>query len=258
MFPLDALFYAYLVDFDISRIEKDGLQRDTQLLGTKGYAAPEQFGFQQTDCRADIYSLGVMLHQMITGHFPGEGATSPEIARIVEKCISMEPAARYANASELALALECIAGPQPIYQKTADEQPMHTKAFWRRIPGFRSGNLIFAAIAFVFYCFAGIVLALCVFSAFESVDNFVTVSVVLLFFFGVFFFTFDCFGIRTKCRAVEKYRHSKWYFLYGIVAMVIWFVICFMVLLLYSVFIHPTPNTIASVQQTASVGKGNR
>lgn len=60
----------YLIDFGIARFEKAGRSADTTLLGTHGYAAPEQFGFCQSDARADIYSLGVVLNQVVTGAFP--------------------------------------------------------------------------------------------------------------------------------------------------------------------------------------------
>jgi serine/threonine-protein kinase len=59
-----------LVDFGIARIFKPGKERDTRAFGTLGYSAPEQYGQSQTDPRADIYSLGVLLHQLLTGYDP--------------------------------------------------------------------------------------------------------------------------------------------------------------------------------------------
>ena len=62
-----------LIDFGIAREYKEGKTSDTVALGTKGYAAPEQFGGQgQTDARTDIYSLGVTLYQALTGQTPSE------------------------------------------------------------------------------------------------------------------------------------------------------------------------------------------
>ncbi|MGQ9548960.1 MAG: protein kinase domain-containing protein, partial [Roseiflexus sp.] len=57
-----------LVDFGIARLFKPGKERDTQAFGTLGYSAPEQYGQSQTDPRSDIYSLGVLLHQLLTGY----------------------------------------------------------------------------------------------------------------------------------------------------------------------------------------------
>lgn len=56
-----------LIDFDAARMPKEDLEQDTRRLGTRGYAPPEQYGFAQTDARADIYSLGVTLDQLLGG-----------------------------------------------------------------------------------------------------------------------------------------------------------------------------------------------
>ena len=56
-----------LIDFDAARMPRDNLEQDTKLLGTRGYASPEQYGFAQTDERSDIYSLGVTLGQLLEG-----------------------------------------------------------------------------------------------------------------------------------------------------------------------------------------------
>ncbi|MCD7892912.1 MAG: serine/threonine protein kinase [Erysipelotrichaceae bacterium] len=61
-----------LFDFDISRIYDDHQNKDTTILGSYGYAAPEQFGFEQTDNRSDIFSLGVLWNVMLTGKFPSD------------------------------------------------------------------------------------------------------------------------------------------------------------------------------------------
>src|SRR5258706_5378934 len=62
--------HLYLIDFGIARLFKPGKVKDTLILGSPGYAAPEQYGKAQTTASADIYSLGVMLHQLISGSDP--------------------------------------------------------------------------------------------------------------------------------------------------------------------------------------------
>src|SRR5947199_3936032 len=62
----------YLIDFGIARYFKPGQAKDTVALGSLGYAAPEQYGTAQTTPRADIYSLGAVLHQLLTGNDPSE------------------------------------------------------------------------------------------------------------------------------------------------------------------------------------------
>jgi serine/threonine-protein kinase len=59
-----------LIDFGIARLFKPGQVKDTQAFGTVGYSAPEQYGRGQTDARSDVYSLGVLLHQLLTGYDP--------------------------------------------------------------------------------------------------------------------------------------------------------------------------------------------
>jgi len=62
----------YLIDFGIARYFKPGQAKDTVALGSLGYAAPEQYGRSQTTPRADIYSLGALLHQLLTARDPSE------------------------------------------------------------------------------------------------------------------------------------------------------------------------------------------
>src|SRR5947209_9548155 len=60
----------YLIDFGVARRFQPGKTRDTIAFGSPGYAAPEQYGRAQTTPRADIYSLGATLHQLLTGLDP--------------------------------------------------------------------------------------------------------------------------------------------------------------------------------------------
>jgi len=62
----------YLIDFGIARYFKPGQAKDTVALGSLGYAAPEQYGKAQTTPRADIYSLGAVLHQLLSARDPSE------------------------------------------------------------------------------------------------------------------------------------------------------------------------------------------
>ena len=69
---LTAEGHIFLIDFGIARHFKPGQIKDTTALGSTGYAAPEQYGRAQTTPRADIYSLGATLHQMLSGDDPAE------------------------------------------------------------------------------------------------------------------------------------------------------------------------------------------
>lgn len=108
-----------LIDFGTAREAKNSNAADTISLGTKGYAAPEQFGdHAKTDARTDIYCLGATLYHLVTGHNP---ATEPYIMdpitqknpmlssgleKIILKCTMPNPEDRYQSCAELMYALQ--------------------------------------------------------------------------------------------------------------------------------------------------------
>ena len=92
-----------LIDFDIARTYKEEQVRDTQLLGTPGYAAPEQFGFGQTSASSDIFALGTVFHVMLTGEVLTEEASvqNEKLAAIIQSCTTIDPAKRYQDALQV-------------------------------------------------------------------------------------------------------------------------------------------------------------
>lgn len=108
-----------LIDFGTAREYKKDKIEDTTCLGTRGYAAPEQFGgMGQTDERTDIYNLGATLYHLLTGHNPGkppyemypirywDNNLSSGLEYIIQKCTSNNPEERYQSISELKYALQ--------------------------------------------------------------------------------------------------------------------------------------------------------
>ena len=93
-----------LIDFNASRIES-GASKDTVIMGTVGYASPEQLGLAQTDARTDIYAAGVLYNVMLTGQHPSVNIASGKAGRIVRKCTAVNPNERYQSAIELWTAL---------------------------------------------------------------------------------------------------------------------------------------------------------
>lgn len=89
-----------LIDFDAARMPKEDLEQDTKLLGTRGYAPPEQYGFAQTDARADIYAFGVTLKQLL-----GDKAQKPRYRRVIQKCTNLNPDRRYGSVRQMKRAL---------------------------------------------------------------------------------------------------------------------------------------------------------
>lgn len=95
-----------LIDFDISRKYQEGKLRDTELLGTVGYAAPEQFGFFQTDNRTDIFAFGLVFNAMLTGSFSAHNITKGKYEKLIKKCIELNPDDRYQNMDEILKELQ--------------------------------------------------------------------------------------------------------------------------------------------------------
>ncbi len=108
-----------LFDFGAAREYKASSLKDTTCLGTRGYAAPEQYGGHgQTDARTDIYGLGATMYHLLTGQSPGEPpyemypirrwnpGLSAGLEAIILKCTQNNPADRYQTCAELLYALE--------------------------------------------------------------------------------------------------------------------------------------------------------
>ena len=117
-----------IIDFGIARRFKEGSLADTDVLGTRGYAPPEQYG-GHTDIRSDIYALGMTMHHLLTGADPRPADYSyapirqwnPELSegleRVINKCVSPDPKDRYQNCNELMYALNHYKEAEATYKK---------------------------------------------------------------------------------------------------------------------------------------------
>lgn len=98
-----------LIDFGISRAYKPKAEKDTVSFGTQSFAPPEQYGFRQTDCRSDIYSLGAVLMYLLCGAVQPERIdeliADKELARVVSRCMAFSPQERFGSAADVRKAL---------------------------------------------------------------------------------------------------------------------------------------------------------
>jgi eukaryotic-like serine/threonine-protein kinase len=129
---VDSEDHVKLIDFGIAG--QEGARRLTfaklsQVMGTPDYISPEQVKGKRGDGRSDVYALGVILYEMLTGKVPFQGpnpfaimndrlmnnpippreinpAISPQLQEIIYRAIEREPKNRYANAHEMALDLQ--------------------------------------------------------------------------------------------------------------------------------------------------------
>jgi serine/threonine protein kinase len=138
-------------DFGLASALGTQIQEGEQIFGTPGYTAPEVIAPPHTfDHRADIFSVGIMLHEMLTGITPNGGnllaelpaATNPKLRSVIQRAIDPNPAARHASADELAADLEKIlaapSSPQPAATSNKNivrlvPRPMHRPKSHHRV-----------------------------------------------------------------------------------------------------------------------------
>lgn len=129
-----------LIDFDIARKIVNLKDRDTEILGTAGYAAPEQYGFTQTDERSDIYAIGLVYNYMLTGKKPSEETPRGQIGKIIKKCTRIDKQSRYKSIKLL--------------RKDIKSDIFTSYKLFDILPGFRTRNpykMIFATISYVLF-----------------------------------------------------------------------------------------------------------
>lgn len=94
-----------LLDMDAAAPLDGTPDTNTRLLGTAGYAAPEQFGFSRCDVRADIFALGVLMNVMLTGEHPSVQEASGKLGRLIRRCIQTNADRRWPDVQALAKRL---------------------------------------------------------------------------------------------------------------------------------------------------------
>ncbi len=123
---------AKIMDFGLARFaESEGLTGSGLMLGTPEYMSPEQVDLKEVDARVDIYALGIILYEMVTGHVPFKGETPLSVAMkqknekardaresnplvpdsliaVIKKCLEKDPRLRYQTAAEVGTALDKV------------------------------------------------------------------------------------------------------------------------------------------------------
>ena len=137
----------FLIDLNAAKLENTKKDEDTVLLGTYGYAAPEQFGFGTSTVQTDIYALGMLMNTMLRGQYTKEISDDSSLKLIIEKCIMLKPEDRYRSVKELKDVLK------PGRPKTSSKKRNYMP------PGFRTGNpthMVIACIGYSIVLFAGL------------------------------------------------------------------------------------------------------
>jgi serine/threonine protein kinase len=136
--------HVYLIDFGIARHFKPGKAKDTIPLGSKGYAAPEQYGKAQTTPQTDIYGLGATLHELLTGddpslnlfhfkHVPADKRGKLPIASqfnaLLKQMLEMEMSKRPASMAVVKQELQSLLAQQTALSQSKTPAPVKRRRF---------------------------------------------------------------------------------------------------------------------------------
>ena len=95
-----------LLDLNSAKPVTPGQIQDTTLLGTHGFAAPEQYGFGASNIQTDLYAVGILIGYMLSGKLNSTSGCTDELKNVISKCTQLDPDKRYASAEELKAALQ--------------------------------------------------------------------------------------------------------------------------------------------------------
>lgn len=95
-----------LLDFGIARFLDSRKSKDTLILGSVGYAAPEQFGFQQSNSQTDIYALGKLMNYLLNGSLEHQNNIPFDLKQIILKATQLDYKNRYKSVKEMDLAIQ--------------------------------------------------------------------------------------------------------------------------------------------------------
>lgn len=186
----------YLIDFNVSRSEI-AKEEDTSLLGTKGYAAPEQYGFGSSDKKTDIYAIGMLINTLLWGEYNHSIYPNSKYTKTIEKCTQLNPSDRFKSVSAITKSLS-------IQQTNSND----LEGFRRFLPpGFRSGNPTNILVSVPTYAF---IIWLC--CSFES-KNTNSMGILILERISCFVILFSVIAIFSDylgiCRILPLCRSNK-------------------------------------------------
>ena len=204
-----------IIDFDSAKF-LSATRKDTVLLGTPGYAAPEQFGFAASDGRTDIYALGVIYNELLTGKLPGEQLAAGKAGILISQCISMNPDDRPKDVNEVKKALWAEAAVpaiarypvKPAVRPASESTPVTRKQTHPKLlPGFRNGDPFHMIVAALGYAI-GVVMMISYFNGAGKADTIamnITLGIIwMILFLWTVFYAFDYLGLRTRTPLVKR------------------------------------------------------
>ena len=228
--------YLKIVDFNTAKQYEQGKEADTVIIGTRKYAAPEQFGYRQSDARTDIYAMGVMMNYLLTKKYPDEYLYIAErsgklsLSDIIRKCIEFSPDNRYQTAMDLRRDLQAVLDKLTKENRTDTDdlrkKPYKRKGIWNNPylpPGFRTGiiwKMILGGLGYLYIFWLGISIELTKSDGSKETGFYLwanRLTVLIWSLLTVAFYT-DYLGLRRHLPLMQnKYFRIAGYFLWPIV-----------------------------------------
>lgn len=211
--------HAVLLDFNAAKYHTPQSREDTVLLGTHGYAAPEQYGFGASSPQTDIYSLGVLLKEMLASTH--KSAKYLEV--IADTCTQLDPSMRFQSVAELKKELRPVSQTHASVPKPSNHSQLLP-------PGYRTKTPWKMLVASVSYLF---ILWLCLTLQVEQTYG-VTLWLERFFVLAMMLFiVFGCFNYLDIQRFFPLCKHKNRFVHYiGIILLDICGIFCFMIILL--------------------------
>lgn len=231
--------YAMLLDFNAAKQFSGQHESDTVLIGTPGYAAPEQYGFGSSSPKTDIYSLGIVLREML-GSITLTSDIAPILHRlnlIAERCTQMTPAARYQSVAELKNAVSQSYYPAQHSTSAAGNPSQyahqnHGSDFRFLPPGFRTRTpwkMLLSSVAYLF------IIWLCLSLELENTYG-AKLWLERIFCLGMFIFAIFCSfnylnvqNILPLCKSKNRFLHYVGIILLDVAVIFALFVIMFII-----------------------------
>ena len=201
-----------IIDFDISRAVNNTSSRDTRILGTEGFAAPEQFGFAQSNAQTDIYALGVLINYMLTGgKLPSEQMYSGKMSKIIKKCTQIDPEKRYKSVDEIANILK---------GKVTSDISVVDRIF-DNIPGLRNPKISVKIFSFILYLLAFLFMYMCYDVFGKNSQRIIYITQTFTFMFAIpFVFFSDFMSFQEILPILRKIRKPTKKFIFGLLAVI--------------------------------------
>ena len=208
--------HVFVLDMNAAKFTNTSQACDTVLIGTNGYAAPEQYGFRSSDAKTDVYAVGMLIKALLASLLDKRSYAVKHLESIAQKCTMLEPNSRYHSVSELTDQLTQIS----IINNSNSSAIKKAQRNEFLPPGFRSckiSHMIIATPIYLLFLSTGLTLEL------KSSKNLADLWLNRFFFVAIFLMEIALFcnylGLQGRLPFLKDnhHRHAPILFVYSFV-----------------------------------------